>query len=65
MGKERMTLRTDSGVILGGGAGGPWGREGRGAWGCLANISLSTSGEALATPSERRAWRAFLYWPSC
>ena len=32
--------------------------------GCFANISAYTSAEAWASPSEVRAWVAFLYWPS-
>ena len=38
--------------------------RGRGRLGCLASISLYTSTETGASPSDVRACIAFLYWPS-
>ena len=62
-GKELMALRTSTSVRETGVGVGSRGMVGGGIWGCLASISFRTSEVAWATPSEDRAWMAFLYCP--
>ena len=62
-GKEPMALRMSTSLRETGVGVGSGGMVGGGTWGCLASISFRTSEEAWATPSEDRAWMAFLYCP--
>ena len=64
LGNDFRALMTSTSATWTGGGAGAVGVGGELTWGCFANISAYTSAEAWASPSEVRAWVAFLYWPS-